>query len=171
MANPVAIGAEPGLSAKEVRPRTRSGALLRLRTWLGRPRLDAAIARGLSRPGDSTLALREAQLVETRQRRRLATRLEEVVAIPERPPAPSSTAPIDRRAVAVAGPVLTDLILLLRSRQAVEARGVALGWRLLTDPGSPLYQPEERGSSDGKRLWRESLSILQALRPASAVPK
>ena len=169
MANPVAVGAEPSLSAKDVRPRTRSGALLRLRTWFGRPRLDAAIARGLSRPGDSSFALREAQLVEARQRRRLATRLEEVVAIPERRPAPSSTAPIDRRAVAIAGPVLTDLILLLRSRQTVEARGVALGWRLLTDPESPLYEPEERGSSGGKRLWLQSLAVLQALRPASAV--
>jgi hypothetical protein len=170
MANPVAIGAEHGLSAGDVPPRTRSGALLRLRTWFGRPRLDAAIARGLHQPRDSRLALRESQLVEARQRRRLATRIEEVLATPTLPRAPSSTAPIDRRAVEIASPVLTDLILLLRSRQAVEARGVALGWRLLTDPGSPLYEPEERGSSGGRRLWRQALAVVQALRPARAVP-
>lgn len=170
MASPVATGAAPSLSGRSVRPREPSGLLLRLRTWFRRPRLDAAIARGLHRPGDSSLALREAQLVEARQRRRLVTRLEEVVATPERRLGSSSTARIDRRAVALASPVLTDLILLLRSRQPVEARGVALGWRLLTDPGSPIYEPEERESSGGRRLWREALAILEALRPASAAP-
>jgi hypothetical protein len=170
MGTPVATEAAPSLSGRSVRSRKPSGLLLRVRTWLRRPRLDAAIARGLRRPGDSSLALRESQLIEARQRRRLAIRLEEVVATPTRPPAPSSMAPIDRRAVEIASPVLTDLILLLRSRQAVEARGVALGWRLLTDPGSPLYEPEESGSSGGRRLWQQSLAVLQALRPASAVP-
>ncbi len=170
MAAPVAVGAERSLPAGDLPPRSRSVAVLRLRTWFRRPRLDAAIARGLRRPGDRSLALRESQLVELRQRRRLARRLEEAVATSARTPAPSSTAPIDRRAVEIAGPVLTDLIVLLRSGQAVEARGVALGWRLLTDPASPLYEPEERGSSGGRRLKQQSLAVLRALRPASAVP-
>jgi hypothetical protein len=170
MATPVAVGAERGLPAKDFPPRSRSGAVLRLRTWLRRPRLDAAIACGLHRPGDPSLALRESQLVDVRQRMRLARRLEEALATSTRTTAPSSTAPIDRRAVEIARPILTDLILLLRSRQALEARGVALGWRLLTDPASPLYEPEERGSSGGRRLRRQSLAVLRALRPASSVP-
>ena len=85
---------------------------------------------------------------------------------PARPRNLSSTAPLDCRAVAIASPVLTDLILLLRSPQAVEARGVALGWRLLTDPGSPLYERDEPGPSVGACLWRESLAVLEALKPA-----
>ncbi len=170
MANPVATGAAPSLSGGDVRAREPFDLLLRVRTWFRRPRLDAAITRGLHQPDDPGFALREAQLVEARQRRRLARRLEEIVATPRRPSAPSSTAPIDRRAVEIAGPVLTELILLLRSQQAVEARGVALGWRLLTDPESSLFEPEERGSSGGMRLWRQSLAVLHALRPASAVP-
>jgi hypothetical protein len=166
MASPVAIDTAPGVSAGGVRSRTPSGLLLRLRTWFRRPRLDAAIARGQHRPGDSALALREAQLVEARQRRRLATRLEEVVEESARPPLPNSAAPVDRWAVAIASPVLSDLIVLLRSPDAVEARGMALAWRMLTDPASSLYEPAERGSSRGVRLRRESSSVLQALRPA-----
>jgi hypothetical protein len=110
--------------------------------------------------------LREAQLVDARRRTRLAARLEDVVAAPSRSVATSSKAPVDGPAVGVATPVLTDVILLLRSPEDVEARGMVLGWRLLTDPGSPLYEVEERGSSRGERLWRESFGVLEALKPA-----
>ena len=101
-----------------------------------------------------------------RRRRRLAARLEDVVAAPSRFPATSSKAPVDRPAVGVASPILTDVILLLRSPEDVEARGMVLGWQLFTDPGSPLYELEEHGSSKGERLWRESIAVLEALRPA-----
>jgi len=165
MASPVAIGDAPGVSTGSARWQPRPAPLLRVRTWLARSRLDAEIAQGVRRPGDPALALRESQLIEMRQRRRLAARLEEVVA----PPAPrrgaSSRAPVDRSAVAIATPLLTDLALLLRSPDAVEATGMALGWRLITDPGSPLYEVEERGASRGERLWRESSEVLDALRP------
>ena len=80
---------------------------------------------------------------------------------------PDSGAPVDRWAVAIASPVLSDLIVLLRSPDAVEARGMALAWRMLTDPASSLYEPAEHGSSKGERLWRESSAeSSQALRPA-----
>jgi hypothetical protein len=166
MANPVATGTAPGLSGRGLRLGKPSGPLLHLRTRLRRPRLDADILAGRRRPGDSALALREAQLVGPRRRNQLARRLEEVVATPARSRGAGSRAPVDRRAVAAAGPVLTDLILLLRSSQPVEARGMLAGWRLLTDPGSPLYEPEEAGPSGGARLWRESLAVLEELRPA-----
>jgi hypothetical protein len=164
MASPVAIDTTRGVSASTVRLRTPSGLLLRLRTWLGRPRLDAAIARGLNGSGDPAIALRTTQLLDARHRRRLADRLEQVVDGPVRAHGSSSAAPVDRPAVEKASPVLTDLILLLRSPDAVDARGVALVWQLLTDPGSPLFELEERGASEGERLWRESLAVLEALR-------
>jgi hypothetical protein len=166
MASPVAIDTAPSVSAGSAQSRTPSGLLLRLRTRVRRPHLDAAIARGQHWPGDPALALREAQLVDARQRRRLATRLEEVVAEVARPRVPDSAAPVDRPAVAIASPVLSAVIALLRSPETVEARGMALGWRMLTDPGSSLYEPAERGSSGGARLWRESSAVLRALRPA-----
>jgi hypothetical protein len=167
MPDPVAIGGRaPGVSTRRVRSHTLSNLVLHLSTWARRASLDAAIARGLRRPRDPALALREAQLVEERRRRRLAARLEDVVAAPLRSPGTSSRAPVDRPAVGVASRVLTDIILLLRSQQAVEARGMVLGWRLLTDPGSPLYELEEHGSSGGERLWRESFAVLEAMRSA-----
>jgi hypothetical protein len=71
--------------------------------------------------------------------------------------------PVDYRAVRGAKPVLTELILTLRSSDPVEARGVALGWRLFTDACSPIYEPAGSGELD--RLWYESLRLLFALRP------
>jgi hypothetical protein len=70
--------------------------------------------------------------------------------------------------VEVAKPVLTELILTLLSSEAVEARGVVLGWRLLTDPCSPIYAPQGR-SVDLDRLCHESLPVLFALRPLTGI--
>jgi len=165
MANPVATGAASSLPRSGARSRDLPGLPLRLHTWLRRRRLDADIRAGRA-PGGPALALRESQLVEERRRRRLATRLEEIVDTPARPGRRGSSVPVDRRAVAIASAVLTDVILLLRSTEPVEARGMALGWRLLTDPGSPLYEAEDAGAAPGARLWRQSLAVLQALRPA-----
>jgi hypothetical protein len=113
------------------------------------------------------LALREAQLVDRPQRTRLALGLEDVLTAPSRRPALSSAAPVDWDAVDVARPILTELVLSLRSSEGVDPRGVALGWRLLTDPGSPIYTPPRARSAGGERLWHESLSVLLALRPLS----
>ena len=52
--------------------------------------------------------------------------------------------------------MFTEIILTLLSSEAVEARGVVLGWRLLTDPFSPIYAPQVR-SVDLDRLWTEAL--------------
>jgi hypothetical protein len=148
-------------------PRLRAprGVLLRVGTLLRRPFLDGAIARGIERPGDRALALREAQLVGARERKCLASRLEEILATGPARPALSSAVPVDHEAVAVARPVLTELILSLRSSEAVEARGVVLGWRLLTDAASPIYGPPGGRPADPDGLWHESLSLLFALRP------
>ena len=64
----------------------------------------------------------------------------------------------------MAKPVLGERILTLRSSDPVEARGVALGWRLFTDACSPIY--EAPGSGDLDRLWYESLAL--AVRPSAA---
>jgi hypothetical protein len=64
--------------------------------------------------------------------------------------------------------VLTELILTLRSSEPVEACGVALGWRLFTDPRSPIYGAPAGPSDDPYRLFRESLAVVLALRPADS---
>lgn len=152
-------------------PRTRAprGLLLRLRTRLRRPWLDGAIACGVERPGDRGLALRQAQLVDPRERRRLSRNFERVLTEKARPGVPTSAAPIDHDAVRVAKPVLIEIILSLLSVEAVEPRGLVLGWRLLTHPCSPLYMPHRRGAGALDRLWHESTLVLYALRPLYGV--
>lgn len=165
MANSAVIGASGASARPAVLARTQRGVLLRLCTWLRRPWLDRAIARGLYRPGDRVLALREAQLVDRRERIRLAVGLERVLTAPSRPPAASSAAPVDREAVDLARPILTELVLNLRSSEAVEPCGVALGWRLLTDPVSPIYATPRAEDAWEDRLRHESLMVLFALLP------
>jgi hypothetical protein len=150
--------------------RPHPGPLLRVHAWLRRPWLDAAIARGLDRSGNAAFSLRRAQLAGARERTKLARRLEEILVAGPRRPAPSSAVPVDREAVEIARPLLTELILSLRSLEAVEPRGVVLGWRLLADPLSPLYAPERDFPRDPDRLWRHSLSVLLALRPSDGAP-
>lgn len=154
------VGASTGF-----RSRVPRALLLRARTWLRRPWLDRRIACGAARPGDLALALREAQLVGPRERRRLALCFERLLAERPRPRAPSSAVPIDDEAVRHARPVLTEIILSLRSSDAVEARGVALGWRLLTHPCSPLYAPNTPRMGDLDCLRYAAALVLVMLQP------
>jgi hypothetical protein len=114
------------------------------------------------------LALREAQLVGRRERRRLALCFQEILVHGARPAALSSAAPVDHRAVEVARPIITELILTLLSSEAVEARGVVVGRRLLTDPCSPLYKQGQSVRTD--RLSYETLAVLFTLRPLAGLP-
>ncbi len=171
MANPIVVPAADRIpAAAPVAPCGSPGPLLRVQTRLRAPWLDMAIARGRDRPGDPALALRRAQLTGRRQRTRLAARLEEVIAGRSRPTAASSAAPIDGEAVDAARPILTELVLSLRSSEAITARGVLLGRRLLTDPASPLYQTPGIGSAGRGRLARAALAALIALRSPPATP-
>jgi hypothetical protein len=141
------------------------GLLLRLRTRLRRPWLDDRIAREVGRPGDHALTLREAQLVGPRARRRLARRLERILTERPRPTAASSAIPIDHEALKVAKPILTEVILTLHSSEVVEARGVVLGWRLLTRGSSPLYAPNRPSTGDLDCLRYAATLVLVTLQP------
>lgn len=170
MANSAVVGpASPVDTSTGLRSRAPRGLLLRVRTLLLRPWLDFKIAHGVERPGDAALALRKAQLVDG-ARRRLARRFKGLLAERSQPKGPSSAVPIDQRAVSVAKPVLTEIILSLLSSDAVEPRGVLLGWRLLTDPCSPIYVQPGGPSSNSDRLLYESVLVLVALRPSLARP-
>jgi hypothetical protein len=151
-----------------LRRRTPQALILKIRVRLRRPWLDRQIARGVERTGDRLLELRAAQLVSHAERTQLARRFEEVLAGGKRTPWPwPSSIPVvvDRQVVEVARPILTELILSLRSADPVEARGVLLGWRLLTEATSPVYTPLRVRPGDPDRLWHEVLAVLFALRP------
>jgi hypothetical protein len=157
--------ASPAPKAARVSIRGPRGLLVWARTRLGRSWLDREIARGTERPASPALALREAQLVSSRERTRLARRLEHVLVDASPLGTLSGVVRVDVGAVEVARPVLTELILSLRSSEAVAARGVVIAWRLLTDATSPVYVPPAGQFSDPDRLWHESLAVLFALRP------
>ena len=145
--------------------RPRRGLLVRARTRLRRPWLDREIARGADCPASPALALRETQLVCPRERTRLARRLEQVLVDTAPLGTLSGAVRVDVGAVDVARPLLTELILSLRSSEAVEAQGVVLAWRLLTEATSPVYLPPGGRLVDPDRLWHEALAVLSALRP------
>ena len=105
-----------------------------------------------------------------RERKRLASALERVLDAHLHPAALSSAAPIDRRAVAVASPLLSELIGCLRSADEVEPRGVALGWCLLTTADGPFYAPVG-GSREPEHLWYAALSLLFALSPVRSAER
>jgi hypothetical protein len=155
-------------AAKDVGPSPHAPwtPLVRLRTRLLRPWLDGEIARG-KEAANSARALREAQLTSSRERTRLARRLEQVLTDPSAQGTVGGAVRVDGDAVEVARPVLTEMVLSLRSSEAVAARGVVLGWRLLTNPRSPVYVPPGR-PPDPDDLWHESLGVLSALRAVAA---
>lgn len=104
-------------------------------------RLDRRIAAGEDPSSDLSLACRASQLVSRRARGRVACGLERSWSgLPELA-VWSAAVPVDRRAVEIARPALEGLARALRSRAAVEPRGVALARVLLTEPRSALYRP------------------------------
>jgi hypothetical protein len=139
-----------------------------LRAWvrLERHRLNGLIARGVERPGDSALALRELQLSAPREREKAARGLEQVLAETDQPRRGlTASLPIHRAAVVVARSALLQLAAKLRSDEAVDPRGVALASRLLTDGASPLYLPSPEDRGDHEALYREARRALIALLP------
>jgi len=80
VANSAVLDFEPRLRATAgSRPRAPRELLLRLRTRLSRARLEGGIFRGVERPDDPALALREAQLVVPGERTRLALQRERIL--------------------------------------------------------------------------------------------
>jgi hypothetical protein len=136
------------------RPGGRVGrATLRLRVVLRRSRLDTELASAVDPYSTLALAMRAAQLVRPRFRRRLADSFERVLSELDAGPARSFSAavPFVREQVGEARGTLLALVETLRSAERVHPRGVALASKLLTDPGSsPLYVRSARGALELK---------------------
>lgn len=148
--------------------RRRPGALHltdRIRLLLLGPQLDARIAAGEDPARDALLAHRARRLVSRRSRRRLVQGLERTLAPPPDRPSFSSAVACNRQAVEVARQALEELAAALRARNRVQARGVVLVNRLLTDPCSALYHPAE-----ADELYEAARQALLALAPDPAIP-
>ena len=150
-------GSAPAPSAGLIPGRGRPARLPRLRTVLLRGRLDAALAAGVDPDSDAALALRARQLTRPRHRRKLASSVERLVAEVDAAPAAhlSSAVPVRRDLVLEARETLLALAGALRDVEPIDATGVALTLRLITDPASPLYA--------GGALKRQAQSALEHL--------
>jgi hypothetical protein len=123
---------------------------LGLRLWVHcfHWQLDAKLAEGFDAASERALAVRAAQLLSTRHRRRLAASVERVVREADAKPKPSFSVVIGtaRDQVAEARSSLLFLAYLLRHAEQVGPRGVAIIERLMTDGGSPVYVKSFRGA-------------------------
>jgi hypothetical protein len=117
------------------------GRLPRLRALLHRRRLDDQLAAGVDPRSDPALAVRARRLTSHRYRRRLATSVESLVEEFDARPGSrlSSAAPVRLDHVAQARGTLMSIAGALRDVDPVNAGGVVLALRLITDPESPLY--------------------------------
>ena len=146
-----------GLLVRPV-PWPPAAVLERVRARLAAPALDARIAAGEDPSSDVALACRSVQLVAPRALRRLAGGLERLLSERDARAGLSAAAPVDRRAVLIARPALEQLAAALRSRRALQPRGVALAQALLTEPASVLYRP-----SHPEQLYEAARDSLLAL--------
>jgi hypothetical protein len=114
--------------------------------------LDEEIAAGVDPGARPELALRAAQLVRPRHRRRLARCAERLVADYDAGTGWRLTAsvPFVREQVAEARGTLLELAAVLRGDVPVAARGVALLAELLTDSSSPVYIRTANGALELK---------------------
>lgn len=109
--------------------------------------LDRALAAGVGPYSDALLTVRAEQLTSPRSRRRLAgglarLRREDAAGLDDWT---AAVAP-DRHEVAAAGLEIAALQRRLRDGARVDAAGMAMLRRLLTDGSSPLYDPVGPGS-------------------------
>jgi hypothetical protein len=114
-----------------------------------RQHLDMLLAEGISPSTSAALERRAAKLVTPRWRCGLAVGLDRVVEAAEEPVRGlSAAAPLRRREILHSRSLMEELATELREGERVNARGVAMVERLLTDGTSPLYAPGPEGALD-----------------------
>lgn len=121
---------------------------LQLRVAVKRDVLDRQLADGTNPESTPELTLRAAQLTSSRNRRRIARALRQVIADAyHRPFGRSRIVVIRRDAVLEAQEAIETLIERIESPTPVQAQGMALVERILTDSQwSPLYNRADAGA-------------------------
>jgi hypothetical protein len=137
---------------------------LRVRTARHGSAITRALAQGADPTGSDELALRARQLTTPRRRGALARNLRRTIAEAHDPRTVlTSAAIVDRRGVRDAEDAITALLTRLGSPRPVQAQGMAMIERLLTnaDDESPLYSRGVPGT-----LQRMIHAATAALDPA-----
>lgn len=131
-----------------IAPEAHPSDRLRLSTWLHRGALDARLARGTELHGDERLALRAEQLVSRSERDRLARSLERMLELAGHPtesktvrtaPVLSSRVPLQATEIRACAGDFDALVSRLRGDEPIDAQGVVMARRLISDGASPLY--------------------------------
>jgi hypothetical protein len=122
--------------------------LMRLRAARRRAELTRKLAEGTNPSTRPELALRAAQLTSDRNRRTIAHSLRRTISEAHKPPMMRSRMVlIQRSAVIDAESAINAMVRRLRSPEPVQAQGMALVDRILTNAdGSPLYNASEPGT-------------------------
>ena len=121
---------------------------VRLRVLVGRAALDHALARGANPAASAELALRAARLVDARNRRGLARCVRSAIWEAEAGVSAlrMSARPVRRGEVLDCRDLLLSLVERLESPGPIEAEGVAIVERMLSDLASPLFGWAEPGT-------------------------
>ncbi len=159
-----------------VAPAGNSSDRLRLSSWLRRGALDEQIARGVKTESDQRLARRAAQLTSRNERDRLGRDVERMLEIAGHPaeahstrtgPVLSARVPLRVREIRECADDFDALVARLRSEEPIDAQGVAMTRRLLSDGGSPLYY--RRGSVTLRHAVRSARLALEPVSVAAPV--
>jgi hypothetical protein len=157
----------PGIETALLRPSAyyRGMATVGLRTqvFLRRWSLDHRLAMGERPDLDPVLALRAEQLTCDKTRRTLARSLRRSRRLAYEPARWGTSTPLDRHAVAEAGPLMDGLAARLTAPMPVGVRGVALISDMLCDGGSPLYEHGWTGEPSNGALKHRLTSAGRAL--------
>jgi hypothetical protein len=127
----------------DVRGRRAAGWHIRLLSRLRGPWIDTDLAAGIPSWHSPLYATRSLRLTSDRNRRALARSLERLIEYAEKPPGRfmNATVPPCRDQVREARPLILAIASRLRSGEPVEAKGIALLSKLLTDGAGPCYMP------------------------------
>lgn len=124
------------------RGRSRAGPWVRVRVFLGRLRLDRALARGADPAGSPELGLRAQQLQRSRTREQMARGIDRLIdlvfADPRRHVGPAML-PFRYQRVRPNLGLLEELAEALRGPGPHAVKGLAMATTLLEDSRGPLY--------------------------------
>ena len=148
--------------ARDVRARDRLIAL-----WKS-PKLDRALAKGVSPETSGALLLRARTLLGLRARRELSRALQRILRQASRAPWPSARMPVRRNEVMDASDDLNLLARRLLAPAPVDVRGVAQVRVLLSDGSGPLFW--RRSADDLKGRVREAIEALELKAPHEPAP-
>jgi hypothetical protein len=141
------------------------GLALRIRTRLGRSRLDKQLAQGVDPAASPELALRAQQLRSPTERARIANALVEALGEARRVGEPLTIRPLGyRAAVRDAADDILALALLLRDDQPVGTATVAMAAWLVGSRSSPMRRD---GAGDLHEAIRAALGAPEARQPAA----